>query len=345
MGDRKSSKKPVEHVKKFMKLTLRATEELKDEAYVQIMKQIKEHKDYERSIRGWNFFAILASCYAPTASLYYSILNYLFFEIQNNTDKNIVHHANYVFIRLYKSRDVVRKNYPSDNEIMHIEHMKPMIVPIHFFSGTSSLLEVESYTTIRELKTNLMKKLQFNINRAPYYCLFEICNKREQFEERYLEDSQRVSDILSLWDRDIEDFLKKKEQIEFKIYLKLFLYYPYADTDVDSVSIVFYQTVYDVVGGKYNLNENDIISLASLQLLVEFSTSQDSAYQNLQKNLDKYVPINKIGLNPTIQWVQKIMELYSTLNANSKLEAKLAYIEQLKNSPVWEAHQFDAKVI
>lgn len=121
MFDRKSSKKPIEHVKKFLKLTLYATTELKDEAYLQILKQIKDHKDPAKAIRGWNFLAVVASCYTPSNDLFYSVLNYLLFEIRTNPDKVIVSHANYVFLRLYKTFEIKRKNIPSDNELMYVE--------------------------------------------------------------------------------------------------------------------------------------------------------------------------------------------------------------------------------
>ena len=74
MFDRKSSKKPIKHAKKFIKLTIN-TPELRDEAYIQIIKQIKLHKKKENCLRGWNLFAIVASCYEPSEKLFYSILN------------------------------------------------------------------------------------------------------------------------------------------------------------------------------------------------------------------------------------------------------------------------------
>ena len=182
MGDRKSSKKQLEHANKHLKLTMNATEDLKNEAYVQVLKQMKDHKEYEKSIRAWNFLAILASCYIPSIELFYSILNYLLVEIKNNADKNIVNHANYVFTRLYKTYEIKRKNIPSDNELTHIEFMKPIVVPVHFFSDTSASADIESYTTVKELKTSIMKKLQFNNARIPYYCLYEICHKKDKIQ-------------------------------------------------------------------------------------------------------------------------------------------------------------------
>ena len=98
--------------------------------------------------------------------------------------------------------------------------MKPMPVPINFFSECSVTGQIESYTTVREFKNILMKKLEFNPIRVPHYSIYEVCNKSDILEERFLEETERVCDILSLWDRDMESALEKKEQIEFKFYMK-----------------------------------------------------------------------------------------------------------------------------
>jgi len=44
MTDRKSSKVPLEHVKKHLNLTINSPIELKNEAYIQVLKQITKHK-------------------------------------------------------------------------------------------------------------------------------------------------------------------------------------------------------------------------------------------------------------------------------------------------------------
>lgn len=121
MLDRKSTKKPIGHVKKHLKLTMYAGTDVKDEAYCQVLKQINGHPDKEKTKRGWNFLAIMACTYAPSNVLYYSLLNYLFFQIKNSKDADIVLRSNYIFIRLVKSFEKQRKYMPSEEEIIHIE--------------------------------------------------------------------------------------------------------------------------------------------------------------------------------------------------------------------------------
>jgi len=121
MFDRKSTKKPIEHVKKHLKLTLHGTLELKDEAYIQVLKQIKDNPDIENTKRGWSFLSILACSFTPSPALFYSILNYLLYEIKNNDETYIVRRANYIFVRLVRTYEHKRHYIISDNEMVHIE--------------------------------------------------------------------------------------------------------------------------------------------------------------------------------------------------------------------------------
>jgi hypothetical protein len=45
VGDRKSVKTPIENIKSHLELSFRGTEDLKDEAFIQVLKQMKDHMD------------------------------------------------------------------------------------------------------------------------------------------------------------------------------------------------------------------------------------------------------------------------------------------------------------
>jgi hypothetical protein len=140
MGDRKSSKKEFGHIKKHLKITLNGPIEIKDEAYCQVLHQITEHPDQARCLKGWKFLAILASCFAPSPELYYSLLNFLLFEIKNNQDSEKVKHANYIFVRLIKTFENKRKQFPSETEITHIEVAFIIIKEPQTFNGSCLFL-------------------------------------------------------------------------------------------------------------------------------------------------------------------------------------------------------------
>ncbi len=127
MLDRKSTKKPIDHAIKYLSLTMNSDPDLKDETYLQVLKQIKDHPEPGNMKRGWSFLSILASSFAPSPQLFYSILNFLLFEIKNNEDPEIIRRANYIFIRLVRVFEKPRKTIPSEIEIMHIEVLYNLI--------------------------------------------------------------------------------------------------------------------------------------------------------------------------------------------------------------------------
>ena len=56
-----------------------------------------------------------------------------------------------------------RHHIPSEEELNSIEKLVPIDLPVKFFTGTQTTIKVESYTTVRELKMELMKDMEFLI--------------------------------------------------------------------------------------------------------------------------------------------------------------------------------------
>ena len=341
MLDRKSSKKPLSHARKFLKITMNNSNKIiKDEAYVQILKQLRNNKKYESLIRGLKFLAIISSVYVPTEKIYNLMLNYLFFQMQNNTDLNIVNHAKFIFVRMIKTKENERKNVPCKEELQFIESLKSILIPVYFFGGKSTIIKIESYNTINDLKNKLMEHLEFNKNKSIYYSIYEICSKLNETEERFIDDNENICDVISLWKNEIG---KTKEKIEFKLYLKLLIYYSFDEDDYDTINMIYNQSLYDVLTGKFNIDENKIITLASLQILAEFGKDNENAYKSLKNNIEKYVPFNHLNKMRNIQWCEKIIEFYSNLSEFNQNQAKWNYLEELKNNVNYQMQQFDAK--
>ena len=343
MGDRSSSKAPQLHALKHTRLAMRSPEEVKDEAYLQVIKQITRNPNPNRCMRGWNLFAIMASCYPPSMELYHALIHYLL-DIIKTGDEDLAKRANYIAIRLSKTFESRRKISPSDIEIKHVEAMKPIVIQMNFFSGAATSCQVESYTTIRELKTIVMRKLSLNISRIPYFSIYEMCFKPDCIEERYLNEFEKVCDILSVWQKETENFKKKEINVEFKFYLKLLLYYEYNPEDIDSVTMTYVQCCFEANKGRYNLSEEDILKLAAIQLYIDYGhLSQEEMQNSLKEHIKGFVPYDKFQINSEDAWAEKILQQYNNTNLASKLEAKNAYLNILKQNELFQSCQFICK--
>ena len=273
--------------------------------------------------------------------LYYSLIKYLLGIIDGN-DENLKKKANYIAIRLMKTFESKRRYSPSMVEMNFISKMKPIPIEINFFSGAATTMYVESYTNIRDLKTAVMKKLHLNINRMPYYALYEICYKPDCIEERYLSENYKVCDVLSVWDKETEEHIKKRVQITFKLFLKIQLYYNYNPEDIDSVTMHYVQTNFEVIKGFYRLTVEEIIQLAAIQFYVNYGDiSQNDILRHVSTEIRKYVPCNKLfHIEDGEVTVEKIVNAYSNLQFKSKLQAKNKYLEIMKRNDLWETTQF-----
>ena len=125
-------------------------------------------------------------------------LNILFYELQNAKDIIIKNHINYIFVRLLKAKNRERKMPPCIEEIEYIESLKPISIPVYYFNGQFNIIKIESYTTFKDIKKNLMDKLEFISQKEIFYSLYEICYKTTGTEERFLDDNEIISDILNI---------------------------------------------------------------------------------------------------------------------------------------------------
>ena len=344
MLDRKSSKKGIQHVTKFIKLVKMGNKMLRDEAYLQIYKQLHKNKKKESIMLGWKIFAVIASSFIPSnKDILNIILNFLFFEIQETDDEQIRMHINYIFVRMFKAKKRERKMVPCTEEIEYIENLKSIQIPIYYFNGKHTIIKIESYTTFKDVKAIIMDKLDFNRQRAIFYSIYEICYKSNGTEERFLDDNEIICDVLSLWKSDIKKHQDNNEKVIFRFYLKILIYFPYDESIIDNIAIEYYQTLYDVISGKFNLSECEILILGALQLVNDFGNDIQKAYMNIKENYQNYIPWKFMYIMSNDQWIEKIMEFYSYFMNYEQNECKKEYINSLMNHSTYKTQLFDGK--
>ena len=311
---RKSSKEPILHAKKYLRLVRQASPILKDEAYLQVYKQLHNNHEYESFMSAYKMLGILSSCFVPdNKNIYLFILQYLYNEMRENRNNLVLNHIKYIFTRMLKTKEHERKNIPCKEELEFIEYLRPIPINVYLFDGTKVNINVESYTSIKELKEKAINSLFLDIQNSMNYCIYEICTKTNGIEERFIDDSERVCDIMSVWKSEMDKDMKKKIDSFFRFYLRILIFSPLEKDDTETLSIVYHQNSHDVIVGRFPLNVDKAITLASLQLFNEFLEDNIRAKQALEENLERYVPKNKIktvSLGKE-EWVRSIFNKYS----------------------------------
>lgn len=94
MGDRDSSKTQTEHLDKILKLMIKTTNELRDEIYCQIVKQITENPNIISTLKGWELLLICLNVFPPSNELKFCLMSY------------ISHYLNHENVQLSKYADM-----------------------------------------------------------------------------------------------------------------------------------------------------------------------------------------------------------------------------------------------
>lgn len=300
----------------------------------------------EKRKKAWNFLAILSKSFAPETKLYLCLVNFLRDEIKENPDQDVVRRCNYIIVNLYNTYNSRRKFIMSPEEIKYTEEMKPLQMKIYFFSGTYTTIPYESYTTLEDVKYSLMNKLKLKIARIPYYGLCEILDKYDSIEERILDEEEKLVDVIAMWDYDMDRFARDNIKADFKIYLKLLLHYGSTETDIDTITLNFYQELFDIIQGKYNFADDDISKLGALQIIAIFGNiPHESAKDKLEKDIYSFVPNSKLKKLPEGFWIRSIMEEYTKLtNVDSKFIARKIYLDHIGQHNFFQSHLFWVKV-
>ena len=122
--------------------------------------------------------------------------------------------------------------------------------------------------------------------------------------------------------------------------------YDYNPEDLDSVTMTYVQCNFEVVKGKYNLTEDQLMKLGAIQLYIDYGhLSPDEIKNNLKEHINNFVPLCKRNnknsdFNSDSFWIDNIYEEFTKLNFKSKLAAKNEYLNILKNNELFQSCQF-----
>lgn len=254
--------------------------------YLQILKQMNNNPSPLSLINLHRLLAIVASFIAPSEKFYFVILNFLW----NKAIKDVPNSpfARYTFVRMMRSKERgLRKNLPLMNEVTCIELNRMILIPIYLLSGEHVLISFESYASVDEILEEIVKKFKIS-HRKKNLGLFLMSKTRKNndiFEEEIcLSEESNMLDNLAGW----ENIKRENEAliISFKVVLKIKFFFELDSEDNDDVTLYYIQMVRDFLQGKYVLQEEDVINLASCKMAVDHGDFSAEKVRFLKINIE-----------------------------------------------------------
>lgn len=318
--------------------------ELIDETYLLLIKQLRHNPNASSSLRIYRFLGLISSARPPSIRLLFPVLNFLYTKATTLEDESReeMECLKYSISKLIDGFEKgMRKVVPCENEMALIEFRKALQVPINFLNGGVLILTIEPYTTVKEVLEILLKKLDKN-SLGEYFGLYEVCWRNSLvFSEAYLDPEIFIIDRVNAMERlksSSEESGAPKPRLKF--FLRLRLFYKFAEQDMDTMDLLYSQYFSDLSAGKLLVKAEDLLEIMAIVMFADFGLFDMEKSGKMTLNLERYVPPALLLEKGAKFWFEGLMKQYSFVDLKPGVPVKLRFLRMLQEKGLFFAHHF-----
>ncbi|XP_073732354.1 unconventional myosin-VIIb [Misgurnus anguillicaudatus] len=334
---------PVKHVRTPIDLTNQifgpATEynELRDEIYCQIMKQMTNNNNGLSTERGWQLLWLCCGLFPPSQHLLRHVQRFL----ESRPREPL---ASACLQRMQAMLSIEsRKLPPHQVEVDAIQNNSPQIFhKVHFPNDSADLFEVTTTTRIKDLCRQIAKDLR--LSSPDGYSLFvKTSNKVESMnsEEYFFDNLRQLTDV-------VKKGKKNKETAPTIVpYLVLFMrklwfnVIPGKDLTAD-LTFHFPQEVPKYLRGFHSVSKEDMISLGGLLFRTRVDTDK-SQFIMIPRMLKDLIPADQQKIMSADDWKKHIINAYNKQAGITVDEAKVQFLKVISQWPTFGCAFFEVK--
>ncbi|XP_069325320.1 unconventional myosin-VIIa isoform X3 [Eulemur rufifrons] len=312
-------------------------EPLKDEVYVQILKQLTDNHIRYSEERGWELLWLCTGLFPPSNILLPHVQRFL----QSRKHCPL---AVDCLQRLQKAlRNGARKYPPHLVEVEAIQHKTTQIFhKVYFPDDTDEAFEVESSTKAKDFCQNIATRLL--LKSSDGFSLFvKIADKVISVPE---------NDFFFDFVRHLTDWIKKARPIKdgivpsltYQVFFMKKLWtttVPGKDPMADSI-FHYYQELPKYLRGYHKCTREEVLQLGALIYRVKFEEDK-SYFPSIPKLLRELVPQDLIRQVSPDDWKRSIVAYFNKHAGKSKEEAKLAFLKLIFKWPTFGSAFFEVK--
>lgn len=292
--DRTRLNLPFYKIRRLIEILMNNSAEIKDECFLQLIKQTRNNAYLDPNANEWKLMGILVSFVTPSEYFIYHFLNFLNYTFSVEKFEEARIWAMFVLMRtIATNKSAERMVLPFKEEIIAIEERKKLKIEINYLNGGSEVHFIESFTTVENLKEQIITKYQLGDNLRLNFGILEFCKKDGITEETYVDDNVKILDVLSSWTNEYE-FQCKKDEIEgydanFRLYFKI--RFDFETTSIEHEVLKYFECCRSFQKNRYEtMARVSFIRLLALNCRIWFGDVNEEKSLHIHKNFKHLSP-------------------------------------------------------
>ncbi|KAJ3333456.1 cytochrome c oxidase subunit 1 [Blyttiomyces sp. JEL0837] len=341
--------------------------EVRDEIYVQIIKQITPPKDDEpkgwkvMQLRGWEMITLSTGTFPPSKNFSKFLLAFILRAINQYATRDPRHKLALIAETSLKHSTIngARRLPPSLTEIAAIQNGNDAI-PCKFYllNGVFEELPVASVTTAGDIIKEISKRLGLRDHFG--WSLFEVTWK----SEHAIKANEYMADLISSLEREskgssnksaslLKRFRKRRDapssgsaaaETQFVFKKRVFKNPQELILDPVEHNLIYCQVVDNVNKDMYPISERDAVRLAALRAQALLGDCDAATAPNLfSQNINEWIAARITSGKDKEYLAKSIVEHYSHMRGTTALQAKFLYLELARTFLFYGASLFQVE--
>eukprot|EP00803_Ostreobium_quekettii_P000922 evm.model.scf_757EXC.1 EVM.evm.TU.scf_757EXC.1 scf_757EXC:319-12045(-) len=325
--------------------------ELKDELYMQLLKQSRRNPCEDSKTRAWELLLVVASALPPTKDLVALLSEYIHSVPQDASESEIVKETSQrVWASLKRSAKAGPRKTPiGHDEIEALLEDCKLSTDVNFLDGTSQKLHYDITTTVQEGVEALAAAI--SLQNYSTFTLFEskpppksTSNDAAETalvmtaEHTALDENKYVADTLS-------DMRIKGGNRSLLFKKRMFRANDESVTEPQFVNLSYVQAQHDYLLGNYPVVRDDAAQMCALQIYAAHGMELADADQDFIKEVEAHITKQVLMTRPREEWRQDVHRRYLALSSQSQNDAKGQFLKILRTLPYGNSVFFMVKRI